>query len=103
MGQGGAWPDGDSHDEDGGGDQRGGVEPSLTVGVLPLSLVHLAATVLAAAAHAEAGADDGREDQEQDPHRGAYEEAHLVVDPLREGRREMQVSVRFRFSFFLFL
>lgn len=76
-----------SHDEDGGGDQRGGVEPSLAVGVLPLPLMHLASTVLAAPTHAETGADDGREDQDQDSDCSADEEPHLVVDPLPEGRR----------------
>lgn len=79
---------GDSHDEDGRGHEGGGVEPSLTVSVLPLSLVHLASAVLAAPTHAETRADDGREDHDQDSDRRAYEEPHLVADPLRVGRRE---------------
>lgn len=80
--------EGDSHDEDGRGHEGGGVEPSLTVSVLPLSLVHLAPAVLAAPAHAETHADDGREDHDQDSDRRAHEEPHLVVDPLRVGRWE---------------
>lgn len=60
----------------------------MTVSVLPLSLMHLASTIIAAATHAETGADDGREDEDQDSDRGAYEEPHLVVDPLRAGRSQ---------------
>lgn len=95
---------GDSHDEDGRGHQGSGVEPSLTVSVLPLSLVHLASAVLAAPAHAETHADDGREDHDQDSHRRAHEEPHLVVDPLRVGRRETRafLHVFHLFNFFLF-
>lgn len=89
---------GDSHDEDGRGHQGSGVEPSLTVSVLPLSLVHLASAVLAAPAHAETHADDRREDHDQDSHRRAHEEPHLVVDPLRVGRSGgMSVSTRVPF------
>lgn len=76
-----------SHDEDRCGDERGGVEPSLAVSVLPLSLMHLTSTVFAAPTHAETRADDGREDKDQDSDCSAYEEPHLVVDPLWVGRR----------------
>lgn len=93
----------DSHDEDGRGHEGGGVEPSLTVGVLPLSLVHLASAVLAAPAHAETRADDGREDHDQDSDRRAYEEPHLVVDPLRVGGKKGGVSVSTRVPFVSFL
>lgn len=57
----------------------------MAVGVLPLSLVHLAAAVIAAPTHTETRADDRHDDQEQDSDRRAYEEPHLVVDRLREG------------------
>lgn len=75
----------DSRDEDGGGDERGGVETSLTVGVLPLSLVHLPSAVLAAPTHAETRAYDGDEDHEDDTDGCTYEESGLVVDPLGRG------------------
>lgn len=74
--------EGHSHDEDGGGDERGRVEAPLAVGVLPLPLVHLPPAVLTAPAHAEAHADDGREDHKQDADGGACEEPGLVVGPL---------------------
>lgn len=73
-----------SHDEDGGGDERGGVETSLTVGVLSLSLVHFPSAVLTASTHTETHAYDGREHHEQDPDGRTYEESGLVVDPLQE-------------------
>lgn len=74
--------DDDSHDEDGGGDEGGGEEASVTVGVLPLPLMHLASAVVAASTHAEARGDDGREDHEHDAGDGAYQEPGLVMDPL---------------------
>lgn len=75
-----------SHDEDGGGNERGRVEAPLAVGVLPLPLVHLPSAVLTASAHTEAHADDGREDHEQDADGGAHEEPGLVVGPLRQDK-----------------
>lgn len=82
----------DSHDEDGRGDERGGVESPLTVEVFPLPLVHLPPTVLAAAAHAEAHSNDGGEDHEGDAQGGAYEESCFVVDPLQERRDAGRLS-----------
>lgn len=75
-----------SHDEDGSADERGGVETSLTVSVLSLSLVHLSSAVLAASAHAETHADDGRENHERDTDGRTYEKSRLVVDPLRSDK-----------------
>ena len=74
----------DSHDEDGGDDERGGEEASLAVGVLPLPLVHLPPAVVAAATHAEAGAHDGHQHQEQQAQGTAHQEARLVVHALGE-------------------
>lgn len=83
---------GDSHDEDGGGDERGGVETSLTVGVLPLPLVHLPSTVLTAATHTETCANDGSEDHEHNADGPTYEETSLVVDPL-QGHRIHPITI----------
>lgn len=74
----------DSHDKDGGGDERGSVETSLTVNVLPLSLVHLPSTVFTAPTYAEAHANDGGKDHEYDTDGCTYKESCLVVDPLQE-------------------
>lgn len=74
----------DSHNEDGGGDERGGEETSLAVDVLSLSLVHLPSAVVTAPAQTETQADDGGEDQEDDADGRTYEESGLVVDPLQE-------------------
>lgn len=46
-------------------------QASSAVRVLPLPLVHLAATVVAAAAHAEEEAGERHQDGEQQPHRRA--------------------------------
>lgn len=73
----------DSHDEDGGGDERGGIETSLTVGVLPLSLVHLPSAVLTTSTHTETCAYDGGEDHKQDADGRTDEEASLIVNPLQ--------------------
>lgn len=81
--------EGNSHDEDGGGDEWGRVETPLAVAVLPLPLVHLPSAVLTAAAHTEAHADDGREDHKQDADGGANEETGLVVGPLQCGQEAL--------------
>lgn len=73
----------DSHNEDGGADERGGVETSVAVSVFPLSLMHLPSAVIAASAHAEAHGYDGSEDHKQDAKACTYEESRLVLDPLQ--------------------
>lgn len=77
----------DLHDEDGGSDERGRVETPLTVGVLPLPLVHLTPTVLTTSTHAEKCAYQGGEDHHQKANGGTYEESSLIVDPLEEERK----------------
>lgn len=72
----------DSRDDQRGGEEQRSQQAAPAVGVLPLTQVHLAAAVVAAAAHAEEEADDGHEDGEQQAHRRAHQEAYLVVDGL---------------------
>ena len=76
----------DSHDEDGGCDEWGGVEASLAVGVLSLSLVHLPSAVLTTSTHTEEHAYDGGEHHDHNTDGRTYEESGLVVDPLKGGQ-----------------
>lgn len=73
-----------SRDKDGSDDERGGIETSLAVSVLSLSLVHLPSTVVTASTHTETHADDGREDHKHDTDARTYEKSCLIADPLQK-------------------
>lgn len=85
-----------SRDDQRGGEEQRSQQAALAVGVLPLALVHLAAAVVTAAAHAEEEPHDRHEDGEQQAHGGAHDEAYLVVDGLGVGGGRTRGDVRRR-------
>lgn len=72
----------DSRDDERGGKEQCGEQAPLAVCVLPLALVHLATTVVAAAAQAEEEADQGQQDHEEQAEHGTHHETCLIVDGL---------------------
>lgn len=72
----------DSRDDERGGKEQCVEQAPLAVCVLPLALVHLATTVVAAAAQAEEEADQGQQDHEEQAEHGTHHETCLIVDGL---------------------
>lgn len=77
-----------SRDDQWGGEQQCSQQATLAVCVLPLTLVHLASTVVTAAAHAEEEADYWHQDSKEQAQRCTHEEAYLVVDGLGSAGEE---------------
>lgn len=79
-----------SRDDQRGGEEQRSQQATPAVCVLPLALVHFAAAVVTAAAHAEEEAGNRHENGEQQAHRCTYQEADLIVDGLRSAAEERQ-------------
>lgn len=77
-----------SRDDQRGGEEQSSQQASPTVCVFPLALVHLAAAVIAAAAHAEEDADYRNQNGEHQAERRTDHEADLIVDGLGSAGEE---------------
>lgn len=80
----------DSREEDGGSDECGHVEATLTVCVLLMSLMHFTTTVLTAAAHTETQPHHWHQHHKQQPHYCQDYKANLIVDRLKRRRGKMK-------------
>lgn len=79
-----------SRDDQWGGEEQSSQQAAPAVCILPLTLVHLTAAVVTAAAHAEEKADHRHQNGEQQAHRCTHKEAYLVVDGLGSAAEEWQ-------------
>lgn len=82
----------DLRKEDGGSDECGHVEASLTVCVLLMSLMHFTPTVLTTAAHTETQPHQWHQQHKQQPQYSKDYKADLIVDRLQRKRREKQYN-----------